>query len=49
MIYIDEEKYGSRISADDTNKGAVLTSEAGLKLLIEDTSTFIAQAYLTFY
>ena len=49
MIYIDEEKYGSKISADDTNKGAVLTSEAGLKLLIEDTSTFIAQAYLTFY
>ena len=49
MIYIDEEKYGSKISADDTNKGAVLTSEDGLKFLIEDTSTFIAQAYLTFY
>ena len=49
MIYIEEERYGSKISAADTKKGARLTSEDGLKLLIEDTSTFVAQAYLSFY
>ena len=49
IININEEQYGTNISAIDTDKGTILISDTGLAALIKNTSSFVVQAYLEFY
>lgn len=49
LIYIDEDKYGSNITASDTSEGVVLALGADFEVLIADSSVFVVQMYLNFY
>ena len=49
LIYIDEAKYGSNITASDTSEGVILASGTGLEVLIADASVFVVQMHLNFY
>jgi Ca2+-binding RTX toxin-like protein len=49
LIYIDEDKYGSNITASDTAEGVILASGSGLEVLIADASVFVVQMHLNFY
>lgn len=49
VININEELYGTNISAKDTDRGTILTSDTGLGALIKNTSSFVVQAYIEFY